>query len=30
MEIKEVRRWVITNIYVNLTSIEVGRKFVGE
>ncbi len=30
LEIKENRRWVITNIFVNVTSIEVGRKFVAE
>ncbi len=30
IELKEVRRWVVTNIFVNVTSIEVGRKFITE
>ncbi len=30
IELKEARRWVVTNIFVNVTSIEVGRKFITE
>ena len=29
LEIKENRRWVVTNIFVNVSSIESGRKFIG-
>ena len=30
MEIKQNRRWVITNIFVNASSIEYGRRFIAE
>jgi hypothetical protein len=30
MEIKENRRWVITNIFVNVSSVDYGRRFISE
>ena len=30
MEIKESRRWVITNIFVNVSSVDYGRRFIAE
>ena len=30
IQLKESRRWVVTNIFVNVSSIEVGRKFITE